>query len=155
MTISDISLSIFGRLRAEARRLGRHLAMALQLTNICRDVGEDVGRGRIYLPLDELARFGVTGATSWPAASTAGVPGADGVRVRPGARPLPRREPAAGGCWRRDSRPAVRVMGGVYRRVLDRVAADPPAAFARSRRAAALAAGRPLWPPACSAVPSV
>ena len=64
MTISDISLAIFGDVRAEADALGRHLAMALQLTNICRDVGEDVGRGRIYLPLDELARFGVVEARS-------------------------------------------------------------------------------------------
>ena len=46
-----------------------------------------------------------------------------------------------------DSRPAVRVMGGVYRRVLDRVAADPAAAFARRaelprwQRLTAIAAG--------------
>jgi phytoene synthase len=35
---------------------------AFQLTNIIRDVGEDARRGRIYLPQDELARFGVAGA---------------------------------------------------------------------------------------------
>ena len=34
--------------------------MAFQLTNIIRDVGEDARRGRIYLPLDELAKAGVT-----------------------------------------------------------------------------------------------
>jgi phytoene synthase len=34
------------------------LGIANQLTNILRDVGEDRGRGRIYLPQDELARFG-------------------------------------------------------------------------------------------------
>jgi phytoene synthase len=34
--------------------------MAFQLTNIIRDVGEDARRDRIYLPLDELARYGVT-----------------------------------------------------------------------------------------------
>ncbi|NDC36043.1 MAG: phytoene synthase, partial [Synechococcaceae bacterium WB9_2_112] len=36
------------------------LGIANQLTNILRDVGEDRGRGRIYLPLEELARFGVS-----------------------------------------------------------------------------------------------
>lgn len=36
------------------------LGIANQLTNILRDVGEDRGRGRIYLPLDELSRFGVS-----------------------------------------------------------------------------------------------
>ncbi len=38
------------------------LGLALQLTNIMRDVGEDALMGRIYLPLDELARFGVSEA---------------------------------------------------------------------------------------------
>ena len=37
------------------------LGIGLQLTNILRDVGEDLERGRIYLPLDELAMFGLTG----------------------------------------------------------------------------------------------
>ncbi|ACL23855.1 phytoene/squalene synthase family protein [Chloroflexus aggregans] len=36
------------------------LGVALQLTNILRDVGEDANRGRVYLPIDELARFGLT-----------------------------------------------------------------------------------------------
>lgn len=36
------------------------LGIALQLTNILRDVGEDLGRGRIYLPHEEMARFGYT-----------------------------------------------------------------------------------------------
>jgi phytoene synthase len=35
------------------------LGRAMQLTNILRDIGEDLGRGRVYLPQDELARFGV------------------------------------------------------------------------------------------------
>ena len=39
------------------------LGIGLQLTNILRDVGEDLERGRIYLPLDELAMFGLTGIT--------------------------------------------------------------------------------------------
>ncbi|HUF97908.1 MAG TPA: phytoene/squalene synthase family protein [Ilumatobacter sp.] len=38
-----------------ARQLGR----AFQLTNFLRDIGEDLGRGRVYLPSDELAQFGV------------------------------------------------------------------------------------------------
>ena len=42
------------------RGFARDLGIAFQLTNIIRDVGEDATRGRIYLPQDELARFGVT-----------------------------------------------------------------------------------------------
>ena len=36
------------------------LGIALQLTNILRDVGEDAGRGRVYFPQEDLARFGLT-----------------------------------------------------------------------------------------------
>jgi phytoene synthase len=42
------------------RRYAVDLGLALQLTNILRDVAEDAQRGRIYIPLDELATFGVT-----------------------------------------------------------------------------------------------
>jgi phytoene synthase len=46
----------------QARRYAIDLGIALQLTNILRDVAEDAQRGRIYLPSDELAAFGVTEA---------------------------------------------------------------------------------------------
>jgi phytoene synthase len=59
-SISDISLSIFGYEKDDAVAHGRSLATALQLTNITRDVGDDLERDRIYIPAEELARFGVT-----------------------------------------------------------------------------------------------
>jgi phytoene synthase len=59
-TISTMSLAIFGYRNEAAVSRGRDLATAFQLTNILRDVGEDVGKDRIYLPQDELERFGVT-----------------------------------------------------------------------------------------------
>jgi 15-cis-phytoene synthase len=46
--------------RALAREPARQLGLAFQLTNFIRDVSEDLGRGRIYLPLKDLAEFGVT-----------------------------------------------------------------------------------------------
>jgi phytoene synthase len=45
---------------AAAREPARQLGFAFQLTNFIRDVGEDLDRGRIYLPLKDLAEFGVT-----------------------------------------------------------------------------------------------
>ena len=45
---------------AQAREPARQLGLAFQLTNFIRDVGEDLDRGRVYLPLEDLARFGVT-----------------------------------------------------------------------------------------------
>ncbi len=58
-----ICIHIFGfRGGEEARRGAIDLGLAMQLTNICRDVLEDWEFGRVYLPQDELARFGVTEA---------------------------------------------------------------------------------------------
>ena len=47
---------------AEAYDRATDLGVAFQLANFIRDVGEDLERGRVYLPLDELAQFGVTRA---------------------------------------------------------------------------------------------
>ncbi|MBK5258477.1 MAG: phytoene/squalene synthase family protein [Thermoanaerobaculia bacterium] len=58
-SISDISLSIFGYRTDAALVHGRNLATALQLTNITRDIGDDVTRDRIYIPREELSRFNV------------------------------------------------------------------------------------------------
>ncbi len=61
--VGEIAAAIFGGVRDEhdraIRRYAHELGLAFQLTNIIRDVGEDARRGRIYLPQDELARFGV------------------------------------------------------------------------------------------------
>ena len=58
-----MSVEIFGYTHPEARAYGRDLGIAFQLTNIIRDVGEDARRGRIYLPQEDLARFGVAPST--------------------------------------------------------------------------------------------
>ena len=54
------SAEIFGYRNPETLKYAQDLGLAFQLTNIIRDVGEDARRDRIYLPQDELARFGVT-----------------------------------------------------------------------------------------------
>lgn len=54
-----VSLRVLGYQRSAAEKPGEWLGIAFQLTNILRDVREDAARGRIYLPLDELARHGV------------------------------------------------------------------------------------------------
>jgi squalene synthase HpnD len=55
-----VSIDIFGCRQAQTRDYAVALGMAFQLTNILRDVKKDASFGRIYLPLDELAAFGVT-----------------------------------------------------------------------------------------------
>lgn len=53
-------VEIFGARGPGAVEYARDLGVALQLTNILRDVGVDFGQGRVYLPQEDLARFGVT-----------------------------------------------------------------------------------------------
>jgi 15-cis-phytoene synthase len=55
-----LSIEIFGYKNPDCRVYADHLGKALQLTNILRDVRTDAERGRIYLPLKELAVHGVT-----------------------------------------------------------------------------------------------
>ena len=55
-----VSLKIFGCRNPQSESYAIHLGHALQLTNILRDVGEDARNGRIYLPLEDLERFGIS-----------------------------------------------------------------------------------------------
>jgi len=55
-----ICIEIFGYRNPAAKLYAENLGLALQLTNILRDVREDAERGRIYLPLEDLARFNVS-----------------------------------------------------------------------------------------------
>ncbi len=54
-----LCIAIFGDTSPAAARYAEHLGLALQLTNILRDVGEDALRGRVYLPLALLERHGL------------------------------------------------------------------------------------------------
>ncbi len=57
-TVGLLTSPIFGYQKEEALTYAADLGVALQLTNILRDVGEDARRDRIYLPLEEMERFG-------------------------------------------------------------------------------------------------
>ncbi len=57
--VGEVAANIFGRSDEATTIYAHKLGLAMQLTNIIRDVGDDARRGRIYLPLDELKRFDV------------------------------------------------------------------------------------------------
>jgi 15-cis-phytoene synthase len=57
--VGEVAANIFGRSSERTIDYAHTLGRALQLTNIIRDVGDDARRGRIYLPMDEMQRFGV------------------------------------------------------------------------------------------------
>ncbi|MFY7975477.1 MAG: presqualene diphosphate synthase HpnD [Rubrivivax sp.] len=57
--VGEVAANIFGRSQDATVAYAHRLGLAMQLTNIVRDVGEDARRGRIYLPVAELQRFDV------------------------------------------------------------------------------------------------
>ena len=57
--VGEVSARIFGQTDSQTTAYAHKLGLAMQLTNIIRDVGEDARMGRIYLPIDELQRFDI------------------------------------------------------------------------------------------------
>jgi len=60
--VGEVAANIFGRTLATTVDYAHRLGLAMQLTNIVRDVGDDARRGRIYLPIEELQQFDVKAA---------------------------------------------------------------------------------------------
>jgi phytoene synthase len=57
--VGEVAANIFGRTDPQTTQYAHRLGLAMQLTNIIRDVGDDARRGRIYLPMSELQQFDV------------------------------------------------------------------------------------------------
>jgi phytoene synthase len=119
-----IALRIFGGTGRESATAAEELGYALQLTNILRDVRDDASNGRWYLPLEETDRFGVTAAAVAQGRAESGFDAlvhsvAERARQYYGAGPqLYRRLP-------RSTRACPAALVGVYRGLLERIAADP------------------------------
>jgi phytoene synthase len=155
--IGRVSLAIFARSRRapagreHAERLADDLGVALQLTNILRDVREDAESGRVYLPAEDLRRFGLAGG---PQASATGLPTAlaqlagdnagsnGGGQQARGLYELMRFEAARAREWfdrglelvpllDRRSAACVLAMAGIYRRLLERIEEHPEQAAQR------------------------
>jgi len=59
-TVGLMCAEVFGYHRVRTKQYAVHLGIALQLTNILRDIKQDAKRGRIYLPLEDIHRFGLS-----------------------------------------------------------------------------------------------
>ena len=129
-----VTIRIFGYSDPKAEELAERTGIAFQLTNILRDVREDAERGRVYLPLAQLSENGVSLEQLLAAAA--------GGEVTPRLGRLLAREVertqiyyAAGDALMplidKDARPAMRVLVTIYRRLLEKIAADPAAVFSR------------------------
>lgn len=119
------SIEIFEYENPATRQYAVELGLALQLTNILRDIGADAARGRLYIPLEDLERFGVAEEEIMAPASD----GPPGPRVSAllrfqGDRAREQHERAGALLAaedRRAMRPA-RIMGALYREILDELA---------------------------------
>ncbi|HVJ50882.1 MAG TPA: presqualene diphosphate synthase HpnD [Aliidongia sp.] len=112
--VGRLSVRIFGTWKPRADDVADHLGLALQLTNILRDVDEDAERGRLYLPRETLAAHGIM--TDDPAAVLAH-PKLGAVCAEVAAWALAEfeaAERAMAECERAAMRPAM-MMGGVYK----------------------------------------
>lgn len=123
-SISDISLSIFGYRTDAAIGYGRKLSTALQLTNVTRDVGDDLTRDRIYIPLEELRRFGVDEQELFAHAENDRVRALIEFQIARAERYFREAEPLLGELAF-DARFPTLLMGGVYATVLGKLKKDP------------------------------
>ena len=130
-TIGRLCLAIFGSADPDrAEPLAEDLGVAMQLTNILRDVREDLERGRTYLPGEDLERFGVAPADlagRHASAAFARLVEFELARAREwfdrGLELLELLDARSAAC--------VAAMTGIYSRILDRIEADPGAVLAR------------------------
>jgi phytoene synthase len=123
-SIGRLSLGIFGT-RADPRQasgIADALGVALQLTNILRDIREDHANGRVYLPAEDLAKFDVDLASPGPSQFTRLVE-FEAERARDwyatGWQLLPMLDRRSAAC--------TGAMAGIYRTLLERIAAQPAA----------------------------
>jgi phytoene synthase len=132
-TVGRLSLAIYGG-PPDAAPIADDLGVALQLTNILRDIVEDRDMGRVYLPREDAERFGLTADLAGPQDAMMGLIELEASRALEwydrGLRLLPLLE--------RRPRTCTAAMAGIYRRLLDEI----------RRRPAAVMSGRislPVW----------
>jgi phytoene synthase len=127
-----VCIRIFGYQDDRAEQLAIDTGIAFQLTNILRDVKEDAERGRIYLSADLLREHDVSPERILALCKSTAVEPRDRAllgAVEAQAQNLYRSADRLVPLLDRDARPAMRVLVRIYRRLLDRIAADPEAVF--------------------------
>jgi len=143
-----ICLRIFGEPEERAGAYAENLGLALQLTNILRDVGTDLDRGRIYLPADELERFEYSEEMLRRRERNGAFRRLMEFQAARARSFFETAEREARGLDRRRLL-AAEIMGRVYRRLLERIEASEFDVFAREVRVPTL---ERVWIAASTAV---
>jgi phytoene synthase len=121
--VGILAAGIFGHTNPQTRQYAQALGTAFQLTNIIRDVGEDARKNRIYLPLDELARFGVHAADILHARHTEAFGRLMSFQIERAGEHYDRAFALLPPEDRRAQRPGL-VMAAIYRTLLDEIRRD-------------------------------
>jgi phytoene synthase len=121
-SIGRLCLAIFGSAdRERAVALADDLGVAMQLTNILRDVREDATNGRVYLPREDLVRFEVPDFPEGSPEALSALIEFQAARAREwfdrGLELVPLLDTRSASC--------VLAMTGIYRRLLDRISESP------------------------------
>ncbi len=114
-----LSVRIFGMQEKPGRDLAHHLGRALQLTNILRDIDEDAGLNRCYLPRELLAREGIAVGSPSEIADDPSLPRVCATLAERAKQHFAAADAIMDGCPRTEVR-APRIMSAVYRCLLMR-----------------------------------
>ena len=120
--VGRLSVRAFGATEAVADEVAYHLGRALQLTNILRDVEEDAGRGRLYLPRDLLAKHGIESADLAVIRRHPNLPRVCRDLAARAKDHFAKADAAMRQCAKEPMRPA-RIMGAVYGALLEKLIA--------------------------------
>jgi squalene synthase HpnD len=116
--VGRLSVRVFGVDDADGKLLSHHLGRALQLTNILRDLDEDAGIGRLYLPREALDQAGITTSDPVTALRSPNLAQACAPLIERARTHFVEADQIMQRCPRRTVK-APRIMGEVYRAILD------------------------------------
>jgi presqualene diphosphate synthase len=139
--VGRLSVRIFGLENKAGRELAHHLGRALQLTNILRDLDEDAAAGRLYLPREALAEAGIDVADPSVVLANPSLDRACAQLIEVARNHFDRADEIMSSARRRAVR-APRIMGAVYRLMLEHIATR---GFAPPRPAIRLGRPRLVW----------
>jgi phytoene synthase len=139
--VGRLSVCVFGLERGTGKLLSHHLGRALQLTNILRDLDEDAGVGRLYLPREALQQAGIETTDPAAALRSPTLSQACGELIERARLHFAEADKIMRRCPRRAVR-APRVMGDVYRSILDLLVAR---GFVAPRHSVHISRARIVW----------
>jgi len=122
-TVGLLTMPILGTVSPEAQDYGIALGRAMQMTNILRDVGEDARMDRIYLPAEDLRRFGVTESSILEAVVDENFVALMTFEIERVRTMYAEAEPGIA-MLAPESRYTVRLALSLYRRILERIEAN-------------------------------